>query len=113
MAVAGDTPKTTWPATTPNRKSILTAHGVACTPVLRGMAGQDTIAAIYLKRLAQTLTTWGNSQDSGGSAPHNPRQGAKHPAPVLRDGVRRELRSARTPPREKHRRKAFPPWPRA
>ncbi|QLA15318.1 sirohydrochlorin cobaltochelatase [Desulfolutivibrio sulfoxidireducens] len=56
MAVAGDHAQNDMAGDEPDSwKSILTAQGVTCIPVLRGMAGQDPIAAIYLKRLAETL----------------------------------------------------------
>jgi len=56
MAVAGDHAQNDMAGDEPDSwKSILAKDGVASIPVLKGMAGQDPVADIYLKHLAQTL----------------------------------------------------------
>lgn len=56
MAVAGDHAQNDMAGDEPDSwKSVLAKDGIASTPVLKGMAGQDAVADIYLKRLAQTL----------------------------------------------------------
>ncbi len=56
MAVAGDHAQNDMAGDEPDSwKSVLAKDGIASIPVLNGMAGQDPVADIYLKRLAQTL----------------------------------------------------------
>jgi len=56
MAVAGDHAQNDMAGDEPDSwKSILAKDGIASIPVLKGMAGQDPVADIYLKHLAQTL----------------------------------------------------------
>jgi len=56
MAVAGDHAQNDMAGDEPDSwKSVLAKNGIASIPVLKGLAGQEPVADVYLKHLTQTL----------------------------------------------------------